>query len=130
MIFLSVIVDSNDFKRHKLLPLFARFTINLQEAPKGKTDISFHFDVRLCFGNNRNVVVRNTFAGGAWGIEERAASYFPFMPNVPFDLMLLTTPNSFKVSVFDVDGLRWLGHVMALFSFHIQCFHACTLVKA
>ena len=75
-------------------------------------------------------MVRNTFAGGAWGAEERAASYFPFMPNAAFDLILMTTPNSFKVSVFDVDGLRWLGHVMALFSFHIQCFHACTLVEA
>ena len=78
--------------------------------------------MRLHSGNDCNVVVRNTLAGGAWGSEERAASYFPFMPGAVFDMIIMATPNSFKVSKSSVDGMRWMENVMALLSCHVRLY--------
>ena len=60
-------------------------------------DVALHFDVRLNSGNDRNVVVRNAKIANAWGAEEKQISYFPFVPNAQFDMMILAEKASFKV---------------------------------
>ena len=88
----------------------ASFSINLQNGPSDSSDIAFHFGVRLVYGNERNIVVRNTRAGGTWGAEERAASHFPFMPNAAFDIIIMADAQGFKVNVC---GVRWLRNAAA-----------------
>lgn len=72
-----------------------RMTFNLQ---CGNDIIAFHFDVRFCFGNDRNVIVRNT-KQSSWGHEERSlpGGYFPFQQDMYFELIILTEPHCFKV---------------------------------
>jgi hypothetical protein len=76
-----------------------RFTVNLQCGAYEGSDIALHFDVRISAGSDRNVVVRNTYQNGAWGAEDRALPYFPFMPNSSFDMIVLVEQNQFKVMI-------------------------------
>ncbi|XP_060597378.1 galectin-4-like isoform X6 [Ruditapes philippinarum] len=76
----------------------SRFSINLQ---CGYGDIAFHFDVRFNYGNDRNVIVRNSLLTNSWGPEERTlpCGYFPFQPNMYFEAIVLVEPYCFKVAV-------------------------------
>jgi hypothetical protein len=56
-----------------------------------------HFDVRIRISNDTNTVVRNHRTRGQWGQEERAIPYFPFVPNAPFEMIILCENASFKV---------------------------------
>lgn len=81
------------------LPDAKRFTVNLKQGQGSNSNIAFHFDVRMVLGSDRNVIVRNTCTGGNWGLEERAINHFPFMPNAPFDIIILAERDKFKVAV-------------------------------
>nr|KAG5700736.1 hypothetical protein BaRGS_029101 [Batillaria attramentaria] len=76
-----------------------RFTINLKSGPSDHADVNFHFDVRKINAGCQSVVVRNHKSAGTWGPEEREASYFPFVRNSAFDLIILADPVCFKVAV-------------------------------
>ena len=60
-------------------------------------DISLCVDARFNYGNDRNVVVRNSKVSGGWGTEERGVPYFPFMPNASFDMIIMVEPYCWKV---------------------------------
>lgn len=77
--------------------LIKRVTFNLQ---CGLGDIAFHFDVRFKYGSDRNVIVRNTKQRNSWGEEERylPGGYFPFHPNMNFEVIILAEFYCFKVS--------------------------------
>ncbi|XP_045179475.2 galectin-4-like isoform X2 [Mercenaria mercenaria] len=79
-------------------PNASRVTINLQ---CGHEIVAFHFDVRFSFGNDRNVIVRNTKQTNGWGPEERflPGGYFPFQQNMYFEVIILAEPHCFKVAV-------------------------------
>lgn len=62
-------------------------------------DVAFVFDARLNIGGTHNTVIRNHKVGGSWGAEERHQSYFPFTPNVPFELTVTVEHHAFKVAV-------------------------------
>ncbi|XP_043998613.1 galectin-3b [Gambusia affinis] len=71
------------------------FTVNLSA---GKDDLAFHFNPRFNeYG--RKVIVRNSFLDKKWGVEERDAKQFPFVPGQPFELKILCTNTEFKVAV-------------------------------
>ncbi|KAL8592588.1 hypothetical protein ACOMHN_026518 [Nucella lapillus] len=74
-----------------------RFSINLEGAQRG--NMNLHFDVRISYGSDYNVVVRNTCVNDEWGREERGVSHFPFFPNAAFDMIILAEANAFKVAV-------------------------------
>uniref|UniRef100_A0A2C9JWY0 Galectin n=1 Tax=Biomphalaria glabrata TaxID=6526 RepID=A0A2C9JWY0_BIOGL len=76
-----------------------RFSINLTTGSSENHDYGLHFDVRLVYGSDKNVVVRTHKKGGSWGPEEKTTPVFPFAPNTNFDLMILVEPNCFKVAV-------------------------------
>lgn len=59
--------------------------------------VAFHFDVRFHYGNDHNVIVRNTKQGNTWGPEERAVPFFPFQPNMFFEMIIMVDVNGFKV---------------------------------
>lgn len=81
-------------------PNASRFTINLQTAAYDGSDVAFHCDVRFRTDDGSvNTIVRNHCQGGAWGAEERGASYFPFVPNANFDILVLAEPQAFKLAV-------------------------------
>ena len=73
--------------------LFFRFTINL----KTPGEIALHFDVRFSFGDNHNVVVRNSFINGDWGAEEVNQGFFPFNAGVGFDIVIRVESYCFLV---------------------------------
>nr|AJA37867.1 galectin-2-1 [Littorina littorea] len=77
----------------------SRFSVNLQSGTYDGSDVALQFDVRFRFGDSVNTVVRNHCQAGGWGQEERGASYFPFMPNANFDMLILVEPQAFKVAV-------------------------------
>ncbi|KAL4237382.1 lymphatic endothelial cell migration [Mactra antiquata] len=85
MIFISGIVNPNP----------SRMKFNLETGDS----IAFHFDVRFKFGNDHHVIVRNTKQGNQWGHEERSLSYFPFQPNMFFELIILVEYDCFKIAV-------------------------------
>lgn len=80
-------------------PNASRFTVNIMCGPSDNYDISLHFDVRMNYGNDYNQVIRTHKDMNNWGSEERQITYFPFMPNTPFEIMILAEPASFKVAV-------------------------------
>eukprot|EP00105_Crassostrea_gigas_P036451 XP_019920599.1 PREDICTED: galectin-5 isoform X1 [Crassostrea gigas] len=89
MIFISGVLNPNA----------ARFTINFMCGPYDGSDIALHCDVRLRFGSDVNVFVRNSLLGGGWGGEERPCPYFPFVPNGSFDMIILAEKDKFKIAV-------------------------------
>lgn len=86
-------INLSEFTHCKANKMFCRFTINIQNGP----DVAFHFDVRLKHGNDRNTIVRNSMQNKVWGGEERQLTYFPFVPDVFFELLLLVEQYSYKV---------------------------------
>lgn len=79
-------------------------------------DVALHFDVRLRFGSDVNQVVRNAKKQnqGGWGAEEKAITYFPFVPNGSFEMMILTEPNSFKVAINNQHFVEFVHRVKRL----------------
>ncbi|KAK6181701.1 hypothetical protein SNE40_009505 [Patella caerulea] len=76
-------------------PNVSRFSINLQAG----SDLALHFDVRVNYGDTHNQVIRTHRQYGNFGPEERQQSYFPFMPNVNFDMIILVEPHCYKIAV-------------------------------
>ncbi|XP_053402058.1 galectin-9-like [Mercenaria mercenaria] len=77
-------------------PNAKRVTFDLQ---CGNDIVAFHFDVRFNYLGCRNVIVRNTKDRKGWGPEERRLPYFPFQPNMSFEMIILTEHRCFKVAV-------------------------------
>lgn len=76
---------------------FDRFTINFLTIPhaNNEKDVVFHFNPRL----RERCVVRNAFALGVWGSEERTGS-FPFAPGVNFDMIIrVDSPKTILIAV-------------------------------
>ncbi|ESO86172.1 hypothetical protein LOTGIDRAFT_129554, partial [Lottia gigantea] len=73
----------------------SRMTFNLMCG----SDKALHFDVRFNYGDSRNVCVRTHCQNGNYGPEERQHSFFPFMPNASFDLLILVEPSCYKIAV-------------------------------
>ncbi|XP_059151281.1 galectin-4-like [Physella acuta] len=81
-------------------PGASRFNINLVCGPNfDANDVALHFDARFNYGDSHNTVVRTHKAGGGWGAEEKHCSYFPFVPNVPFEILILVESHGFKIAV-------------------------------
>lgn len=55
------------------------------------------FDVRFNFGSCVEAVIRNHRSRGTWGQEEHTIPYFPFVRNVPFEIIILSESTGFKV---------------------------------
>ncbi|XP_059164750.1 galectin-5-like [Physella acuta] len=77
----------------------SRFSIILMCGACNCADIALHFDVRFCYGPDRNVVVINDRQCGTFGKEERNQRCFPFCPNVAFEIVIRVEANCFKISV-------------------------------
>ncbi|KAM5146205.1 galectin-4-like isoform 1-T2 [Mantella aurantiaca] len=69
------------------------FQINFKSS--ASNDIALHFNFRL----NEGAVVRNSFLGGKWGNEERAAPFLPFTPGQYFDISIRTGNIRYKIFV-------------------------------
>ncbi|XP_050405036.1 galectin-9 isoform X2 [Patella vulgata] len=76
-------------------PNVSRFSINLQAG----SDLALHFDVRVNYGNTHNQVIRTHRQYGNFGPEERQQPFFPFIPNVNFDMIILVEPHCYKIAV-------------------------------
>uniref|UniRef100_A0A0B6ZWE7 Galectin n=1 Tax=Arion vulgaris TaxID=1028688 RepID=A0A0B6ZWE7_9EUPU len=78
----------------------SRFNVNLVCGTSvDHHDVAFCFDARFNFGNQHNLTIRNHKANGSWGTEEVHQPFFPFTPNVPFELTILVEHHGFKVTV-------------------------------
>lgn len=66
--------------------------MNLLCSDQEGAEAALHFNPRL----DESVVVFNTKEGGTWGKEERGRG-LPFQRGQPFDLLLITVPEGFKV---------------------------------
>ncbi|XP_052768205.1 galectin-4-like [Mya arenaria] len=77
------------------LPKASRFTINFENGP----DIAFHLDVRIDYGDCKNVVVRNSKTAQGYQQEERDLAWFPFSPDAWFQMMIMVEMSAFKVAV-------------------------------
>ncbi|XP_032982963.1 galectin-7 [Rhinolophus ferrumequinum] len=73
-----------------------RFHVNLLCSDEKDADAALHFNPRL----DQSVVVFNTKERGTWGKEERGHG-FPFQRGQPFDVLLISTKEGFKVVVED-----------------------------
>ncbi|XP_053401923.1 galectin-5-like [Mercenaria mercenaria] len=79
---------------------------------KSGQDIAFHFDIRICYGDFRNVIVRNTRLSNGWGREESSLNGpFPFKEDEFFDIMILIESASFKVAVNNQPLLEFMHRV-------------------
>ncbi|KAH3853523.1 galectin-6-like isoform X2 [Dreissena polymorpha] len=77
----------------------SRFTVYIQQGNHHEPhEIAMCVDARFWFNNDTNTIVRNHKQGG-WGSEERTVPYFPFAPNVPFEIMILVEHHHFKVAI-------------------------------
>ncbi|XP_053310939.1 galectin-9-like [Spea bombifrons] len=78
-----------------VLPSGDRFAVNFQCGPKENDDIAFHFNPRFIDGG---IVVCNTKEHQSWGREENKRE-MPFHKGQPFEIRVLATHHSYKVSV-------------------------------
>lgn len=85
-------------------------------GPYDGSDIALHCDVRLRFGSDVNVFVRNSLLGGGWGGEERPCPYFPFVPNGSFDMIILAEKDKFKVIIWYTTFLSFVVISYILYS--------------
>ncbi|RXN34999.1 GTPase IMAP family member 8-like protein [Labeo rohita] len=76
-----------------------RFSINLRH----RFGIAFHYNPRF----DENVVVRSTFAGGAWGTAERSEP-MPFKAGQPMTITIICGPHQYEVFV---NALILLPHI-------------------
>lgn len=57
-----------------------------------------HFiDYRFNYGDSRNIVVRTHRQSGGWGGEERHASFFPFVPGQPWEMIIRAEHDKYMV---------------------------------
>ncbi|XP_053402891.1 galectin-3-like [Mercenaria mercenaria] len=76
-----------------------RFTVYLQHGKHHEPPlIAMSVDARFTFGSDRNCLARN-HKQDTWGQTERRISYFPFRPNVKFEMIILVERDCFKVAV-------------------------------
>lgn len=93
----------------------SRFTVYLQHGRHHEpNDIAICVDARFNYGNDRNVVVRNSKVSNAWGTEERNCPFFPFMPNTPFDMIIMVEPYCLKVAVNNQHLLEYSHRIQPL----------------
>lgn len=69
-----------------------RFYVNLLSSDQKDSETVLHFNPRL----DESTVVFNTLEQGKWGKEERGKG-IPFQSGQPFEVLLITTPEGFKV---------------------------------
>ncbi|KAM9225627.1 galectin-7 [Dugong dugon] len=74
----------------------SRFYVNLLCSEEQDANAALHFNPRM----DTSEVVFNSKEQGAWGIEERGQGV-PFYRGQPFEVLLITTDNGFKVVVGD-----------------------------
>jgi hypothetical protein len=79
---------------------FHRFNIDLvKSGGRGQNitnaDVALHFNPRF----EERLVVRNSFANGQWGDEERSSTHFPFAPGVNFDMIIRVEGNRFLIAI-------------------------------
>ncbi|KAK2831421.1 hypothetical protein Q7C36_016507 [Tachysurus vachellii] len=80
----------------RVLPGANRFHVNLQCGSRPDANIALHFNPR--YDSSSGYIVTNTKHNNTWGTEERIhQSHFP-MGN-PFNLQILVTSQSYKISV-------------------------------
>ncbi|OCT92373.1 lectin, galactoside-binding, soluble, 9C S homeolog isoform X1 [Xenopus laevis] len=72
-----------------------RFNINFQCGQSSNDDVAFHFNPRFIDGG---IVVCNTKESQSWGREENKRE-MPFHRHQPFEIRILVTNHSYKVSV-------------------------------
>uniref|UniRef100_A0A8D0PU80 Galectin n=3 Tax=Sus scrofa TaxID=9823 RepID=A0A8D0PU80_PIG len=75
-----------------------RFYVNLLCGEEPGSEAALHFNPRL----DESSVVFNSLEHGAWGREERGPG-IPFQRGQPFDVLLITTDEGFKVVVGDLE---------------------------
>jgi len=92
----------------------SRFSVNLLCGPTDAYDIALHFDVRFNYGGDSNVVVRTHKQGGNYGGEERQVTYFPFMLNRNFEMMILAENTGFKVAVNNQHFIEFFHRIQPL----------------
>ncbi|XP_053402859.1 galectin-4-like [Mercenaria mercenaria] len=101
-----------------------RFNINLMSGQ----DIAFHFDIRICYGDFRNVIVRNTRLSNRWGQTERTLNGpFPFKEDEFFEIVILIESASFKTQL--PSGGRHFGST-ALYNPAVPFVHTLGTVEA
>lgn len=78
-------------------PNATRFAINFQTGPSlnPRDDLALHLSP--CFTPPR--VVRNSLRHGAWGLEEAWGNGQILNPNQPFDIIILTESDQFKIAI-------------------------------
>lgn len=92
----------------------SRFTVNILCGPSDDYDICLHFDVRFNYGEDYNAVVRTHKEYGTYGAEERQVTYFPFMPNANFEMMILAETSSFKIAVNNQHFVEFFHRIQPL----------------
>ena len=81
-----------------MLTCYFRFSVYLQSGSQYEPyDIGLCVDARFNYGNDRNTVVRVSKQSGSWGDEEKGISYFPFTPNMNFDMIIMVENHAYKV---------------------------------
>lgn len=83
------------------LPQTTSFSINLVCKEGQDGEVALHFNPRL----EESIVVFNTMQEGRWGREERGQG-IPFQRGQPFDVLIITTEDGFKVCLPRRDGCR------------------------
>ncbi|CAG2228179.1 LGALS9 [Mytilus edulis] len=96
-----------------------RFTFYLQEGSLHNADVGMVFDVRFNFGSCVEAVIRNHRSRGTWGQEEHTIPYFPFVRNVPFEIIILSESTGFKVAVNNQHFLEFRHRLMPLARFNM-----------
>lgn len=82
-----------------------RFYVNLLCSDEEGSEAALHFNPRL----DESVVVFNTKERGAWGKEERSGD-IPFKRGQPFDVLLISAEEGFKVRLCHRGGCQDPGH--------------------
>ncbi|XP_067938516.1 galectin-4-like [Watersipora subatra] len=79
----------------------SRFNVNMVRGPgfKSNADIAMHCDVRFNFGDSRNVVIRTHRQNGGFGQEEKHATFFPFVPGQPFEIIVRAEHDKYMIAV-------------------------------
>ncbi|GFO29838.1 galectin [Plakobranchus ocellatus] len=77
-----------------------RFSVNLQCGDdQDSSDLALHYDARLNYGSDQNVVVRNHRSDGNFGPEEKDQDFFPFSAGAPFELVIVVEAENYTVLV-------------------------------
>ncbi|KAK3596031.1 hypothetical protein CHS0354_032554 [Potamilus streckersoni] len=94
-----------------------RFSIYLQNGMSFEpSQVGLLVDARISFHSDRNVLVRNHREDNKWGREEREVWHFPFVPNVPFDMIISIEDHQYKVAVNNQHLLEFHHRIKSLSS--------------